>query len=1127
MQNNAKRMSSALHFRVPRQTFLVMKITTLLLLITIMTVSASTLAQKITLNEKNASLEQVLNKIRQQSGYDFVYSEDLFTNAPPITITLKDATLEEALQASLKNQALTFLIENNAVVFKAKEENLLDKYKVFFDPITVTGRVTDETGQPLAGVTVKIKATGSGTATGLDGSFRITVPNDREILTFTYVGHEKEEILARDVAKSLTVVMKSIATNLQEIVINKGYYSVKEELNTGNVTVVKGDDIAKQVTTDPILALSGQVPGLYIQQTSGVPGSYAKISIRGQNSIANGNDPLYIVDGVPFSSISLSSSNGAIGPVGNANSNFNSAGNGLSPFNGLNPADIENIEILKDADATAIYGSRGANGVVLITTKKGKAGDTRVDFNVYTGAGQVGHMMQLLNTQQYLQMRKEAFKNDGLIVPSIVTKPTDNNYDINGVWDTTRYTNWQKVFIGGTAQFTNAQGSISGGNANTQFYIGGGYSTQGTVFPGNYTDQKASAHINLTHNSADHRFSTQFAASYVADNNILPSVNFAANIITAPDAPALYDNNGNVNWAIYNGAPTFLANPAGVSLRTASSRTNNLVSNFLVKYELLPGLDLKSSFGYNRDEMNQNQLTPATSVNPTLNPITSRDNIIALTSSTSWIIEPNISYQKKLGKGNLNILLGSTFQDNQYSTITTEYNGFTSDALITNPQSASTITVYGSNNVLYHYTALYGRIGYNWDDKYLLNLTARRDGSSRFGPGKQFGNFGAIGGAWIFSKEKWAENKLSFLSFGKLRASYGTSGNDQIIDYQWLSTYSPTTNTYQGINGLTPSRIANPDYAWEMVKKLEAGLELGFLRDRLNVQLSYYQNRTGNQLVGFPLPILAGFNTVQYNLPAVVQNTGLEILLNTINLKSKNFEWTTNLNGTLPNNKLVAFPNLANYPQFNTIYQVGQSLSSRNVLLNTGVNPQTGLYSFVTSNANGVPSVPADDHFIKPVTQRFYGGVENKLTYKGVTLDFLVQYVNQYSPGYLQAFSSMPGTVNYNQPIEVLTRWQVPGDVTSIQRYSTAATAKTAYNNFKGSDGTFADASFVRLKNVVVSWELPITWSSKLHIRTTRIYFQGQNVFTLTNYKGLDPETAGSLSLPPLRMLTAGMQIGI
>jgi len=1103
-----------------------MKLTCVLLTVAFLHVSAGSFSQQVTLSLKDVPIEKVFREIERQTGYGFLYNKKMFEDFPKVTIEAKNEDIKGVLDQCFRSMPIDYVIDSQTIVIRKKTQPETEPQSPAEAlPGDIHGHVTDTLGHPLMGASVTIKGQKHGTQTDEKGIFVLKGVADDATVIISYTGFEPQTVKLTG-SKEIRVQLRGSTSQLDETVV-KGYYTTTERLNTGDVTTVKGETINEQPVTDPILALEGRVPGLYIQQVSGAPGAYSTIRIMGQNSIANGNDPLYIVDGVPFSSVSLSSTSMNAGAIPTPNNNVSNAnGGGISPFNTLNPADIESIEVLKDADATAIYGSRGANGVILITTKRGKAGATRLDMNVYNGGGEVTRMMHLLNTNQYLEMRREAFKNDGLAVPSIITTPGDNNYDINGVWDTTRYTNWQKVLIGNTANFTNAQASVSGGSANTQFVVGGGYSKQGTAFIGNAYDQKVSAHVNLTHTSTDQRFHLQLGANYVYDYNDLPAGDFTSSITLAPDAPALYDGNENLNWAIYNGTSTF-GNPAAGNLNRSTASSNNLISNLNISYQILPGLQLKCAFGYNKEEMNEIQLLPSAAIAPPYNlNASNRSMSFANTTFNTWSIEPQINYQRRLGLGRIEALAGSTFQQNLHNSLTQYAYGFASDALMNDPLAASTTGIEGEYQSLYRYDAIYGRLGYNYDEKYIVNLTARRDGSSRFGPGKQFGSFGAAGIGWIFSKEKFFEKKFSLLSFGKLRASYGTTGNDQIGDYQFLSTYSPSSTTYEGISGLSPTGLTNPYFAWEVVKKLEAGLDVGFLKDRILIAGTYYRNRTGNQLVGFPLPVVTGFGGVEANLPAVVQNTGMELTVNTINIRSNVFKWTTSVNLTVPSNKIVSFPDI-NESGYGSIYVVGKSLFIKKVDHWTGVNPQTGLYSFATKNANGNPSTPQDQVVSKPITQKFYGGMQNSFSYKGFQLDIFIQYVNQLGYNYQYSFTISPGYFNENQPNAVLSRWTTVGDLSGIQRFGTTySTTLKAYIYMKESDGVITDASFLRLKNLALSYTLPGDWKTRVHLQNLRIYLQCQNLLTITRYLGLDPEVGG-LTLPPLRMITAGLQVSL
>jgi len=1112
-----------------KQLILSVKLTCFLLLAGLLQVSARTVAQqRISLSLKGVTLEKAFAEIEKRSGYTVFYNVEVLRTAGAglVTLVAKDATIEDVMQQCLKGLPLQFSIQDKTIFVKkeaARAELVSSKGPANPTPQTFSGVIKSESGTPLAGATVYIVKLKKSAVTDKDGQFIMkNIPDGEYEVEISFIGYEPRKIKVSILNHEgwLPAELKLSMSNLDETVV-KGYYNTTNRLNTGDVTTVKGETINEQPVSDPILALEGRVPGMYIQQASGIPGAYSTIGIMGQNSIANGNDPFYVVDGVPFSSTSLTIPLINAGAVGYpSNSTFNQSGAGISPFNSLNPADIESVVVLKDADATAIYGSRGANGVILITTKKGKGGSTRVDLNVYSGGGQITRMMHLLNTPQYLEMRREAFQNDGLTVPSISTKPTDNNYDIDGVWDTTRYTNWQKALIANTARFTNMQGTVSGGNANTQFLIGGGYSAQGTPYIGNYYDDKIMGNASLTHTSSNQRFHFQLGINYVYDNNKIPPVDFTAtSLALAPDAPTLYDE-GNLNWQILNGTSTF-RNPAATTLENSKAGTQNLVSDINLSYQLLPGLKLLSTFGYNHDEMHESFYSPASAIAPPYNTDPAeRIYQFGISTFEKWIIEPQLNYQRNIGLGRLEALIGTTFEQNTSTNFALNASGFTSDALITDPLAATTTFVAADNDIRYRYNAIYGRFGYNWAEKYLVNITARRDGSSRFGPGKQFGNFGAVGIGWIFSKENIIQKNLPFLSYGKVRASYGITGNDQILDYRYLSTYTPLSSSYEGVNGLYPTQLTNPYFAWEVVKKLEGGLDIGFLKDRILVSATYYRNRTGNQLVGYPLPSITGFNNIQANLPAVVQNTGLELSVNTTPIKSKGFSWTVGGNLTLPSNKLVSFPGLSASSYANT-YVVGKSLFIRELYHFTGVNPQTGLYSYATKNASGLPGSPQDKITTMPITQKYYGGFDNNFSYKGFSLSIFVQFVDQLG---VKDVQGTPGATNQNEPTAILNRWQSAGNLTSTQRFGTNGTTSTPQSYYSSSDAVIADKSFVRLKNLALSYQLPGSWKAQSHLESVRIYLQCQNLFTITKYLGLDPET-GSSSLPPLRMITTGLQV--
>jgi hypothetical protein len=412
-------------------------------------------------------------------------------------------------------------------------------------------------------------------------------------------------------------------------------------------------------------------------------------------------------------------------------------------------------------------------------------------------------------------------------------------------------------------------------------------------------------------------------------------------------------------------------------------------------------------------------------------------------------------------------------------------------------------------------------------NKYLVNLTGRRDGSSRFGPGKKFANFGAVGLGWIFSKENYFKH-LSFLSYGKLRGSFGITGNDQIGDYKYLSTWAPTIYPYQA-GGLYPTNLLNPDYSWETNKKLEINIELGFIKDRILITGGYYNNKSSNQLVGYSLPLTTGFSSVQANLPAVVQNQGWEFEINTRNIEVKNFSWSTSFNISFPRNKLLSYPHLAASTYANT-YVEGKSLFIQKLFQYEGVDPQTGIYQFQdvkNKTLTATPDYPADLLPLKSVSQDFYGGLQNAIIYKNWQFDLFFQFVKQTGYNYWYGSYNSPGMMG-NQPIVVLDRWQKPGDNTTIQQFtqSYGSSAYSAYN-IGGSDYSVSDASFIRLKNISISYTLPDKVKRGLHLNNASLFIKGQNLFTITDYWGLDPENQNTGHLPALRVLIAGFKITI
>jgi TonB-linked SusC/RagA family outer membrane protein len=1083
-----------------RKWIMRINITTILMVIALAQLSAKGFGQKITLNTNQMPVEKILQSIRDQSGYRIFYdSKDL--NDQKITIKVKDAPVEDAIKTLTYRLEMDYKIVKNTIVLTKKDPSVLDKLIARFQAIDIRGKILDEKGEPLAGATVAIKGSGRSVKTNEKGAFYLQNVGVKDKLVISYLGYQTREVDAAADMGSLTLNVAE--KGLEEVIVNKGYYTENQRLSTGSVGKITGEVINQQPVTNVLGALIGRVPGLEITQTGGIPGAGFKVRIRGQNSIAAGNEPLYIIDGVPFSSASLGDQ--TVSPM------FPVISETVSPLNSLSPSDISSVEVLKDADATAIYGSRGANGVILITTRKGQAGKTRYNLNLNSGFSQVGHMPKMLKTPEYLQMRREALANDGIAEPGAA------DFDLNGTWDQDRYTDWQKELIGGKAETFNLQGSVSGGSERTQFFVKGGFQKETTVFPGDFHYQRGSALFNLNHRSQDDKFHLTLSTNYGTDDNNLMSTDLArAALWIAPNAPKLRNEDGSLNWAdgTWN-------NPLSYTEGKYNGKSLNMTSNLVINYQLLPNLQLKSSLGYSDYRLDEFMISPSTMYDPALGQGSESSAAYANNADRqSWIIEPQINWQKKISAGLLQVLAGTTFQHQSSKKTGLSAFGFPSDNLLYDMSAATTREIGTNATTEYRYQAFFGRINYNWKDKYLLNLTARRDGSSRFGPGNQFSNFGAVGGAWIISEEDFIKEKLPFINYSKLRSSYGVTGNDQIGDYQFLNTYSTDGSNYQNVKSLNPQRLYNRDFGWEINRKLELALELGLFSNVITTSLSWYRNRSSNQLVGIPLSGITGFNSIQANLGAKVQNTGWELELQSKNFDGKKFKWTTAVNLTIPKNKLLAFPGLEGSTYANT-YVVGKPLSIVKRFHFTGIDPEKGIYQYQDINGDGIISSPNDAVVIRNLAPHFYGGLNNSLTLGNWQLDIFFQFISKTANTYRYSMG-MPGMIG-NMPVEVLNRWQAVNVNTKFQRFTTGRdnAVNVAYSKFYNSDAAIEDTYFIRLKNIELAYVLPEPWIKGARCR---FLIQAQNLWTLTDYKVADPEIATLQDLPPLRSINLGLQ---
>lgn len=1077
------------------QILRVMKLTAIILLAGCLQVAARGSAQNVTLSVKNANIKVVFKEIQKQTGFNILVDEALVERTPPVTIDVKNMPVITVLGICLGTQTLDYSIVDGTIVINKKPV-------VTFTPppppppIDIKGKVVNEKGEPVAGVSVIIKGTNRGTSTNDRGEFELKGVADDAILFFTGATIQPYETKLNG-RTEISVMTTTKVTDLDDIIIGKGYYNATKSLNTGSVSTVTSKEIERQPISDPILTLQGRVPGLTIRQTYGVPGRNTTIRIRGGNSLENGNDPLFIVDGVPFNSTPLNSNQ----------SIQQSFGGTASPFNYLNPQDIEKIEILKDADATALYGSRGSNGVILITTKKGVPGKTTFSVNFYRGFGQSINRVRFMNTEEFRAMRRKAYANDG-------QSPGANAYDLNGAWDSTRYTDWQKFLRGGVAPVSEGTVGLSGGNERTNFRLSTTFRSEGVAFPIKLRSTRGSGSLTINHSSANNRLTIGIGTSYSYSENNLPvgGQSIEGQILLAPNAPAVYNNNGTLNWQ--NSTWT---NPLGIYEQSAEEVANTFISTLAIGYEINEDFSFKISGGFTKVLFAQTNLRPASSVDPSLlpNPVTFRGNTILKNDQTNWITEPQITYARRFGFGKIDALVGASFQSSVGDFFNMRGSGYQSDELIKNFASATTFsgTRRGTE---YKYGAVNVRIGYNLHEKYILNFTGNRNGSSRFGPNRKFGNFGSVAAAWIFSKEAWAIRAIPWMNFGKIRASLGTTGNDQIGDYSYIDLYTVNSNLYQANPGFIPGRLTNPFYGWERATKFEVGLELGALKNKIKAEISYYRNQTRDQLVQYPLPTTTGFASIVANLPAILLNSGLELNFSTINIENKSFVWKSDFNISSPKNKLVSFPGIQ-YSTYARKYIVGEptSISFRYNYL--GKDPTTGYFTFEDYNKDGaITTLDQQPYFIG---QKYFGGFNNTFEFAPIELNFLFQFAKQNGLGYFGTGTA--GTLQ-NQPV-------FKNDQAYRQPFTQSnSIISSNYSRFTSSDGAITDASYISLKNVSVSYNLPIGAKVRKAITNLNIYALGQNLFTVSRYQGFHPETpAGQVVYPLQRTITIGVKAAI
>ncbi len=1017
-------------------------------------------AQKMSIEGRGMTIPAVLDSIRHKTGIKPNYLIDIFRDAPRVDLDLHHVDVREVLDSCLAGLRFEYLLYRGAITVTRRPG--VGVY------LPLIGRVQSSVGEALPGVTI-LASGAPPQMSSTDGRFQISMKGLRTLVTVSCLGYKGVSLVLQN-NKFQVISLQPVFAALDHVIV-QAYGKTTQRLTTGSVTEVGGSVIQESPDGDLLGALEGRVPGMVIRQLNGVPGSARQVLIRGQRSIEEGNRMLIVIDGVP-----LIDNDGYMTVIGSGSAQGSM---GAEVLNGISMEDVASVEVLKDASATAIYGSRGANGVLLITLKSGTPGRLRWNAMVSSGVDAVIRPSRLLNTSQYLAMRREAIENDGMKVDSF-------NLPEAYAWDTTRSSDYQRYAMGQARWRKDANLGLSGGDSNTVYLVSGSYHQEEAVFPVSTPDQRISVFGHIHEQTGNRRLQVDLSGMEHWENNRLPQLDYSLFQYLAPDAPGFYGANGQPQWSS-NGLSYFNLPAQGYNCYRSS--VQNEYSHLEVGYDVLPGLVLRSSLGYYRIGSVEHSVSPIIGQDPATNPTGSTS--VTNNSEHSEMIEEVADFKRKLGPGQLEALAGVNWQEqkSQYTALT-------------------------ANAVVYRYEAVFGRLNYNLKNRYIAEVSGRRDGSSRFGPGDQFGNFWATSGAWIFSEEPWVKD-WAVVSHGKFRASLGTTGNDQISGANYAQIYSGTNSSqgYQGSQGLIPASIPNNDLRWEVNYNSEVAMDLGFLQNRILFSVAAYRDWTANQLVQSALPVQAGQPSVFVNMPADIRNTGVELTLRTVNWSSGHWSWVSTLMVSVPRNRLVSFRGVATTKESGTLV-VGKSLTVVKGYSYQGVSADSGLFMF-RNDSDVVVGGNMDP--------KYYGGLDQVVRYKNWELDVFIEFrrqngqnpyvilYQQYMPGFAAPY------MEDNAPVEFLHRWRQPGDHAALQQMTESAgtAAYSRMQDYIASTANSIDASFIRLKNLALSYRL----------KHYRVWLKAENLFTYTRYPVSDPETQDPRVLPPVRTVAMGLQV--
>ena len=1008
----------------------------------------------------------------------------------------------------------------------------------------ISGKVTSASdGLPLPGVSVTVKGQKAiGTQTDVNGNFKLSVPAEAKTLVFGYIGFATVEAA---VSSTINVKLQEDQKQLSEVVVVGYGTQIKKDL-TGSVSQVNAKDLENVPVTSFESAFQGKAAGVFVESQNGKVGQGIKVRVRGSASVSAGNDPLYVVDGIVITSANLSGTSAATNPLADINTN-----------------DIESIEVLKDAASAAIYGARASNGVVLITTKKGKSGQSKVNFNAFTGLSSPTGHREFLNSEQFVQLFRRAGKgaaNQDFLngdyatlalaqadYTSNVIEPRLTRYSA-GNTDYTTYkvnTDWESLAYKDNPMTKQYDLNFNGGNDKTTFYVSGQYLDQDGILVAN-SYKRYSGRVNLNHkvnNFIDMGLNLNLSNSL---NNRVSNDNAFSTplqiVALAPITPLIDPRSGLLSGSLPGAAtnyPTYY-NPL-LSVDNASYNTNvyRNVSKIFANVKLSKDLKFTSDFSF--DNINQNEESYYGSLTFRNTGTPNGDGSNASTFVTNLNTNNFFSYAKTFGKKHsFDAVAGNSYQKQIIKSNYVEGQQFPSDSY-KKVQSSASITSGSSSETAFSFVGYFFRGNYKLSDKYLASFSARYDGSSRFGSSKKYGFFPAGSLGWILSEESFLKNN-DLISFLKLRTSYGLTGNSEIGNFASKGLYSGNGG-YGGNAGQLPSQIQNPDLSWEQTAQLDLAVDFGIIKNRINGSFDYYEKNTTGLLLDVPVPATTGFQTYTKNVGKLT-NKGFEVVLNTENLVGK-FKWSSSF--TFANNK-------------NKITDLdGQQLGTNNINYGiegqpigvfylpeyAGVNPANGdaIYYLNTLKSDGTIDRTTSNNINDAEriiagnpNPKFNYGFNNNFSYKGLDLTVFFQGVSGnkiFNAG--GQYMSASGSNGYdNQTADQMAYWDKPGDITSVPEprlwYANGTENSTRY---------LTDGSYLRLKTVTLGYNLPNSLISRLKLSKVRVYATGQNLLTFTKYKGWDPEVNADYqatninqgvdfySAPQAKVISFGINIGL